>query len=372
MKLAIKNILYFVFILCISCSSSSDDDLGTIPPLETPTPNPSSTIIKLIEDKIEGTEIIVVGSEGSNFMVSFENNSEGFEVIQNALPIVMKDASDNEYNIFGEIVSGPDLGQKLTPLNAYIGYWFSWGTFYPGLEIYNDTKDIPNQGQTVQGTDDWLIPKDQVFQGAAKDGIPAISNPKYIEPKNNNLNENELIIGVRVNGSSKGYPHSILNWHEIVNDEINGISYAVVFCPLTGTATTWSRTIDGEVTTFGVSGFLYNSNVVPYDRKTNSNWSQMLQKSVQGTLSGQNTQNLMVLETTLATWNIVSGSNQILSTDTGFNRDYHRNPYGSYPTNSSINFPINFDDNRLHPKERVLGVVVNGIAKAYRFESFRE
>ena len=96
----------------------------------------------------------------------------------------------------------------------------------------------------------------------------------------------------------------------------------------------------------------------------------MLQKSVQGTLSGNNTNNLFVLETSLATWKLVSNDFNLLSTETGYNRDYGRNPYGSYPTNMAINFPINFEDDRLHPKERVLGVIINEKAKAYRFSSF--
>ncbi len=373
MKTIYSKLILLLLIFSISCSSSSDDEIIDTPPIDTP-PNQSAAVINLITDSFEGANYIVVGSEIFNFMVAFNTTLNGnilsFEALQNILPIVMQDNLGNRYDIFGEVKDGPNIGEKLTPVNAFIGYWFSWGTFYPGIEIYDETSARPNLGETVQASDDWLIPKNQVFQGASRDGIPAIDYPKYLEPKDENRSENELIIGVRINNTNKAYPHGILNWHEIVNDQIDGVNYAVVFCPLTGTATIWDRKINGQVTTFGVSGFLYNSNVVPYDRNTNSNWSQMLQKSVQGTLSGNNTDNLFVLETSLATWRLVTNETNLLSTDTGYNRDYGRNPYGSYPTNMTINFPINFEDDRLHPKERVLGIIINEKAKAYRFSSF--
>jgi hypothetical protein len=144
----------------------------------------------------------------------------------------------------------------------------------------------------------------------------------------------------------------------------------LVFCPLTGTSTVWDRKINGAVTSFGVSGFLYNSNVVPYDRASGSNWSQMLLKSVNGTLEGSMSKNIFAIETSYATARIISNDFQQMTTDTGHSRNYNQNPYGNYPTNSSIMFPVNFDDNRLHPKERVLGVIIDGEAKAYRFTSF--
>ncbi len=175
---------------------------------------------------------------------------------------------------------------------------------------------------------------------------------------------------VNINGVHHVYPHNILNWHEIVNDAIDGTQIAVVFCPLTGTSTIWHRTINGVTSTYGVSGFLYNSNVVPYDRVSGSNWSQMLQLSVNGALKGTESNNLFVIETSYATARIISQDFQQLTNNTGFNRDYSRNPYGSYPTNRSVNFSVNFQDNRLHPKERVLGVIIDKEAKTYRFASF--
>ncbi|NOU58564.1 DUF3179 domain-containing (seleno)protein [Marinifilum caeruleilacunae] len=379
MKTIISKLGILLVLFMLSCSSSSDDISDSPPNNDTPPSDPSSYSINLITDSFEGENFVVIGSEGWNFMVAFHSELEGeslsFTVIDGELPVIMEDDMGSRYNIFGTAIDGINEGKQLTPMNAYMGYWFSWGAFFPGLDIFDSNLPVQNQGESVNGSQDWLIPREEVYVGALRDAIPAIDSPQYTNPKDdsfiNSIGEKALVIGVCIDNQYKSYPHAILNWHEIVNDEINESYYSVVFCPLTGTATVWNRFIDGEVTTFGVSGFLYNSNVVPYDRKTSSNWSQMLQMCVQGELSSSKTDNLFVLETSIETWSRISTSNRMLSTDTGFNRSYNINPYGSYPTSLTVNFPLNFSDDRLHPKERVLGVIVNEKAKAYRFESFK-
>ncbi|RKE04942.1 DUF3179 domain-containing (seleno)protein [Marinifilum flexuosum] len=381
MKALFKNLSLILILTIISCSNSSDDIGADNPPNNdnNPPTNPTSYAINLINDSFEEENFVVIGSEGWNFMVAYKTELDGnemnFEVIDGELPTIMQDDEGSRYNIFGTALSGPNQGKQLTPMNAYIGYWFSWGTFFPGLEIFESNLPVQNEGESVTGSDGWLIPREKVYVGALRDAIPAIDSPEFNEPKDdtflNVIGEKGLIIGVCMDNTYRAYPHAILNWHEIVNDEIGDNYFSVVFCPLTGTATVWNRLINGSITTYGVSGFLYNSNVVPYDRQTSSNWSQMLQTCVQGDLIESKTDNLFVLETSLETWSLISSAGRILSTNTGHNRSYDINPYGSYPTNSTINFPINFADDRLHPKERVLGIIVNGKAKAYRFESFK-
>ncbi|WP_421919241.1 DUF3179 domain-containing (seleno)protein [Marinifilum sp.] len=382
MKAILSKIGTLLFVFTFACSSSSDDiisdPLGNIDD-DSPSGDSSSYVIDLITDNFEGEDFVVIGSEGWNFMLAFKTELEGetlsFTSISGELPVIMEDNKGSKYTIFGSAVNGPNQGKLLTPMNAYMGYWFSWGTFFPGLEIFDNPASVPNLGASVSGTQDWLIPREDVHVGALRDAIPAIEDPKFVKPKDdsfiNTIGEQALVIGVCIDNEYRAYPHAVLNWHEIVNDQINNNFYSVVFCPLTGTATVWNRTINGETTTFGVSGFLYNSNVVPYDRKTLSNWSQMLQTCVQGDLKASKTENMFVLETTLETWNQITTAGKVLSNNTGYNRSYNRNPYGDYPTNSTVNFPINFTDNRLHPKERVLGVIVNEKAKAYRFDSFK-
>ena len=164
-------------------------------------------------------------------------------------------------------------------------------------------------------------------------------------------------------------PHRILDWHEIINDEIGELKLSITYCPLTGTGIGWNREIDGTLTTFGVSGLLYNTNLIPYDRATDSNWSQMLLKSVNGALIGTKIETYQLIETTWGTWKEMYPNTKVVSeTSTGYNRNYDRYPYGDYRTNhDKLIFPVAVEDTRLPWKERVLGVVINEKAKGYTF-----
>jgi len=184
------------------------------------------------------------------------------------------------------------------------------------------------------------------------------------------LTDDELVIGIYHNGEVKGYPHFILDWHEITNSSFATLDYSMTYCPLTGTAFAWNRNIDNTVTEFGVSGLLYNSNLMPYDRATNSTWSQQRLDAVNGELISTKVNTIPVLETNWASFRLLFPDAEILNTDTGINRPYGTYPYGTYKTDDRLLFPVSRDDNRLFKKERVLGVSVDDQAKVYRFSSF--
>jgi hypothetical protein len=217
----------------------------------------------------------------------------------------------------------------------------------------------------------WLIPVAEVRDGGpGKDGIPAINNPKFIGTSEvTYLNDDDLVLGFADGSQVRAYPHSILDWHEIINDDIGNIAIAVVYCPLTGTGIGWDRIIYGTKTTFGVSGLLYNSNIIPYDRATDSNWSQLLLKSVNGELSGERAKTYNLFETTWKTWKSMYPNSKVVSTDTGSHRNYGQYPYGEHKTNRNLIFPANNKDNRLHVKERVLGVIINEKLVVFTFEN---
>jgi hypothetical protein len=221
---------------------------------------------------------------------------------------------------------------------------------------------------------DWLIPQNQVRDGGpGKDGIPALETPHRVtvgDPLNQYLSEEDLVLGFHHQGEIVAYPHPILDWHEIINDNVNGKAIAVTYCPLTGTGIGWDRMVDGAETTFGVSGLLYNSNLIPYDRNTNSNWSQIRLECVNGPLIGVDAVVLPLIELPWKTWKELYPESMVTSAATGYSRSYGSYPYGSYKTSSSLIFPVIPTDNRLHAKERVLAVVVKGDARVYRFESF--
>lgn len=223
---------------------------------------------------------------------------------------------------------------------------------------------------TGPGPADWLVPKDEVLDGGVGiDGIPSVDHPKFSTPEEiGPYYDNNLVLGFINNGVVKAYPHPILDWHEIVNDEIGGLPLAITYCPLTGTGIGWSRTIGGFTTTYGVSGLLYNNNLMPYDRRTLSTWSQQRNECVNGNLVSRKPETYTMIETNFATWKKAFPETQVMNGDTGFDRAYAFYPYDDYKTNNDLLFyPLQPKDDRLASKERVLGVLIGEATKAYRF-----
>ena len=250
---------------------------------------------------------------------------------------------------------------------------FSFGCSDDGDNATPNSTNNPNTSNTPSGQlPDWLIPENQVFDGGpGKDGIPSVDNPNF-SPQSaiNFLGLNDLVVAVNFGNEARAYPHPILDWHEIVNDRIGDISLALTYCPLTGTGIGWDRVIDGDETTFGVSGLLYNTNLLPYDRATDSNWSQMRHECVNGDRRGTVINTYHVVEMSFDTYRKMYPDGLVMNTNTGFNRSYGAYPYGGYRTNEQLIFPISNEDDTFHPKERVLGMVVGEEVKAYPFTNF--
>jgi len=141
----------------------------------------------------------------------------------------------------------------------------------------------------------------------------------------------------------------------------------VVYCPLTGTGLGWGRELNGQTTTFGVSGLLYETNIMPYDRLTDSYWNQMFDQCVNGELIGETPEFFPVTQMSFGSLKEFYPNALVATTNTGFSRDYSRYPYGSYLTNTQTLFPVSRFDETIHPKEFVLGIVINEDAAAFRF-----
>jgi hypothetical protein len=170
-----------------------------------------------------------------------------------------------------------------------------------------------------------------VSGGPSKDGIPSIDDPSFVGADDADfLDPGDPVFGVALNGDVKAYPQKILVQHEIVNDRLGDLPVAVTYCPLTGTVQGFER---GE-TTFGVSGRLINNNLVMYDRATEAWWPQILATSIPGPWnSAPGTRSLRefrLVWTTWEQWREHSPDTQVLSTETGFAKNYGRDPYGSY------------------------------------------
>ncbi len=216
-----------------------------------------------------------------------------------------------------------------------------------------------------------LIPAGQILPGGPpRDGIPALSQAHFInaEEARTELQDDDRILALLIEGQARAYPVAILNWHEIVNDSVGNTAVAITYCPLCGSGVAFSRQLQGKVLDFGVSGLLYNNDVLLYDRQTESLWSQILGQAISGPAMGSHLQRLPLEHTRWKDWRLRHPETQVLSRKTGYRRDYNRDPYADYRRSRRIIFPLsNRTSNRLHPKEEVLTVTINGQHKAWPF-----
>jgi Protein of unknown function (DUF3179) len=219
-----------------------------------------------------------------------------------------------------------------------------------------------------------LIDPDRIIAGGPPpDGIPPIDHPRFL-PVNavRFLAPQEPVLAVTVRGRARAYPLRIMMWHEIVNDVVGGVPVTVTYCPLCNTAVAFRRpVIGGRLLDFGTSGKLYDSNLLMYDRQTRSYWSQALGKAVVGKLTGTKLDLLPALIVSWEDWRADSPDGLVLSTDTGFERDYGTNPYVRYVHHD---VPFLFDghvDPRLPATEYVLGVASGVATEAFPFSELR-
>ena len=222
--------------------------------------------------------------------------------------------------------------------------------------------------------DDALIPVEEIMPGGPpKDGIPSLDNPQFV-PANRavELYDEDLVLGVVVGGVAKAYPIRILNWHEVVNDSISNVSMVVTYCPLCGSGVVFHSQIKGQRLRFGVSGLLYNSDVLLYDRKTQSLWSQLKSAAVTGHFKGQALLPMVSQHTSWKSWRSQYPETLVLNFDTGYERNYTRNPYAGYDKSDQLYFPIEFRAQGFHPKEKVIAIELNGSARAWPFVELRK
>ena len=288
---------------------------------------------------------------------------------------MLLDQEGNVWDVFGRAVEGPRLGQRLTPTYSMMAYWFSIAAHYPGMEVHGLGSSSPMLN--LSNDPDWNIPLDNVEWGSAWDAIPAIDNPNFLVYNARDylsgffIEGQDLVIGTEVNGQARAYPHAILNYHEVVNDVLGGENLTVAWCPLAGTSTIWARDLQQVETTFRVAGLLYNNNLLMYDRDTESIWSQVRGDCVFGDRRGQVAEHYPMIETTWQTWQKLVEEPEILSTETGVNRDYSLDEFEYYKSvDDEIYYPLDYLDPRLPFKERVHTIIVGQVAKAYRFSNF--
>jgi len=211
--------------------------------------------------------------------------------------------------------------------------------------------------------------------GPPKDGIPAIDQPRFVSTTAAAawLDPREPVITVVIDGQARAYPLQILMFHEIVNDEFNGRPISITFCPLCNASIVFDRRLDGRLLDFGTTGLLRKSDLVMYDRQTESWWQQFTGRAIVGELDGATLNRVDAQIVAFDEFRTGFPDGEVLSRETGYNRQYGRNPYRGYDNINSS--PFLFDDPtdpRLPAMERVLNVSLGNIDRLYPFALFRD
>ena len=269
--------------------------------------------------------------------------------------------------------------QKRTAMTMLLGLSLSSQLTGTAPAAQEEDPDLRLNELTV---DNSLVPVDQVLKGGPpRDGIPALTHPEVIDAGSAAfMRPDDLVIGVHLSGEARAYPLRIMAWHELVNDRVGGQDILVTYCPLCRSTLVFDRRVDGVVREFGVSGLLYNSNVLMYSRALtldqSSLWSQGQLRAVVGpdAMAGRTLRLLPSVLTTWSHWLMGHPGTTVLSTRTGHSRDgYQQEPYEDYFEHEELKFPV-FDTDledrpeRFEIKEPMILVQVDKSWKAYAVE----
>ncbi|MCY7411274.1 MAG: DUF3179 domain-containing protein [Chitinophagales bacterium] len=203
--------------------------------------------------------------------------------------------------------------------------------------------------------------------GPGKNDIPAIDFPEFVNVTDAHRFLTEPDFGILINrdGQQKFYPLKILNWHEVVNDVSGNLPVAITFCPLCGSAIVYNRIVDGDTLLFGVSGKLFESNMVMFDEKTESLWSQAMGESIAGDLTGKKLQ--LVNSAIISFEDLLKlyPAAKVLSINTGYERNYNEYAYADYNNNDELYFPVSKKSNQFENKDIVYAVRTANLSVAF-------
>jgi Protein of unknown function (DUF3179) len=245
----------------------------------------------------------------------------------------------------------------------------------PGCSLIHDNANPP-PGATVEFKTDWskhcVLYSDIISGGPVKDQIPSLDAPKFMSVNAANawLKPVEPVIFVQIGNDARAYPIQIVIWHEVVNDSVGGLPLVVTFCPLCNTALVFERTVNGRELDFGTTGRLRYSNLLMYDRQTESWWQQAIGQAVVGDLTGTQ---LVAHPTAIISWAAFKADHPdglVLSHDTGFARPYGQDPYPGYDNINTSPFLYQGPQTpgTLPQLARILAVTNGSAVTAYPFD----
>lgn len=236
-------------------------------------------------------------------------------------------------------------------------------------------RGVPQRKYATLNLSNLQIRRNEIHSGGpGKDGIPSLTNPKFVPAAQAAfMKPDDRVAGVVIDGAAKAYPLKILDFHEAVNYRIGDVSFAVTYCPLCDSAAVFDRRLKDRTVELGISGLLYNSNVLLYDRKHPSGEvliSQLARQEISGATAGTELTLLPLELTTWRDWAERYPQTLVLSPQTGHQRDYSGRVYAEYFRSPRLMFPVSRQDNRLPAKMRVLGVTAGDASRAYPITAF--
>lgn len=285
--------------------------------------------------------------------------------VPTAVPAAPSTAAVNEELNTASSPSLPSNSAPTSPARVLTGYQTP--------EEYQD-QPAPSGASREFSTDftTHSISFEEVLSGGPnKDGIPPVDIPNFIRTSEADewLKPLEPVVVLQIGTTTRAYPLQILTWHEIVNDELDGTPVAVTFCPLCNTAIAFLREFDGRVLDFGTTGRLRFSNLLMYDRQTETWWQQATGEAVIGQYTGSQLAFLPAPIISWADFKAAHPEGEVLSRLTGFNRRYGSNPYAGYDNINSYPFLFTGElKEGLAPMARVLTVDLEGETVAYPYE----
>ncbi|MBI1349433.1 DUF3179 domain-containing protein [bacterium] len=246
------------------------------------------------------------------------------------------------------------------------------------VSVWNTSKSQaqPNRYREYNGFNlsQLLIPKGEILRGGPpRDGIPSIDAPDFVEAAQADwMHPDDDVLAFELNGAAKAYPLKVLVWHEVVNDDFGGTPVLATYCPLCGTAMMFKRSFDGQALSFGVSGLLYQSDVLMYDRESESLWSQLKMQSVSGPKAGTPLKWIPAAQTKWSHWLAEHPETLVLAGDMHKpRRTGQPMPYQAYFASDATMFPVAENRLDLPRKSWVIGVIVDGVAMAFPLDRLK-
>ena len=211
------------------------------------------------------------------------------------------------------------------------------------------------------------VPAEEVRAGGPpRDGIRSVDVPEFVPSAEASwVASSNPVLGLSVGEAAHAYPVHLIERHQVVNDELGGLPVAATYDPLAGVPRAFERRVGDRTLSFGVSGLLYNHNFLLFDRETESLWIQFTGEAIAGELAGQRLHPLRIRQEKLSTWLERHPRSGVLVRPDPRHMDYRYSPFTSYIVEDATIFPVKARDERFHAKELVLGVVHEGVARAY-------